>query len=173
MNPKYQKGITLIEAIIYIAIIALVLVGFTSYVLSASLNREKIYVISEVNANSVNLLDSIKSRIYQADSIDFNNSDLNGNPGLLQLNMLDVTKNPTIITIDENDNSLIIKEGADPFYKVTNDKVEVSDLVFTDLTKVGTKDTIQVEFNVQYKNNFNDIIYNYDQDSKITLKINR
>jgi type II secretory pathway pseudopilin PulG len=173
MNIRDKRGITLIEAIIYIAIIGIVLTGFINFSLSNSLNREKVFVISEVNSNIRTSIELIQSRVFGADSIDFNNSILDTDPGLIYLNYTDIAKNPTIITLDQDNGSLLIKEGNNATTTVTNDKVIISNLTFSDFTKVGTRDTVRIELSVDYNNTLNDVIYNYSKDLVTTLQLKK
>ena len=74
MNKKYKlnkntKAFTLVETIIYIALLSVILIGFISFIMSISSAKEKSYVVQEVNANGRMVLNILTQKIKSAKSI--------------------------------------------------------------------------------------------------------
>lgn len=161
-----MSGFTLIETLIYVTIIGAIITSFISFSLSVSDTRGKAYVVSEVQANTRVALSAIESRIKKADDVNVANSTFGTDPGYLSLTMASSTLNPTIIALDQDDGVLVIKEGAYATTSITSTEVNVTNLVFTNLTASTTRENIRVEVTVEYINSNNGSIYRYSQNSR-------
>ena len=64
-----QKGLTLIETLLYVAIMGMMIQGFVIFTLSISGTNSKAYVVQEVQANTRMALDVISQKIRAADDI--------------------------------------------------------------------------------------------------------
>src|SRR3989338_8616445 len=125
-SPKHS-GFTLIELLIYVAIIGGVAITFVAYILSVSQARNKIFAASETQGNGRVALAIISQRIRLASAVSV------VNPGRLSLLMPDGTN--MIIDLSPTSALQITESGVPPIiFKVTSDKVKVSNLVFTDLS---------------------------------------
>ena len=165
-TPNLVSGFTLIETLIYVTIIGAIITSFISFSLSVSDTRGKAYVVSEVQANTRVALSAIESRIKKADDVNVANSTFGTDPGYLSLTMASSTLNPTIIALDQDDGVLVIKEGAYATTSITSTEVNVTNLVFTNLTASTTRENIRVEVTVEYINSNNGSIYRYSQNSR-------
>lgn len=145
-----QKGFTLVEVLIYIAILGLVVASFISFSVSISNSRGKTYVEQEVQANARVALNLISQRILAANGVNTGASTFGSDPGVLSLSMADSSKNPTIINLTADDGQLQIQEGVDSAITITSDEVRVTNLVFTDLTSTSDKANIGIELTVEY-----------------------
>ncbi len=109
--PFCGAGFTLIETIIYIAILGMIAIAFVLFSVSVSGSRNKTYVVQEVQANTRMALEMISQKIRSADGINFNSSTFGINPGRLSLSMTKSSLNPTIIDLSGADGALRIIEG--------------------------------------------------------------
>lgn len=167
MNKKLLKnsGFTLIETIIYIAIIGLVITSFIFFSISVSDSRNKNYVVQEVQANARVALNLISQIIRQA-------SDANINNGSLFLTMDDENKNPTIINLNQDDGSLMIKQGVGDPIEINSNNIKVTQLIFTNLTKDSAeRENIRIQMTVEYDNESSDIIFNYSQTLQTSVSL--
>ncbi|MFH1946860.1 MAG: GxxExxY protein [Candidatus Magasanikbacteria bacterium] len=149
-NSGRSKGFTLIETLIYIAIIGGVMATFISFGLGISQNRNKVYAKQEVQANARIALDIISQKIKMADGINIASSTFDADPGVLSLSMANSSLNPTVLQLNQDDGILQITQGAgDPIF-ITSDKVKITNLVFTNLGGENERGNIKIDMTVEY-----------------------
>ena len=142
---KTQEGLTLIETLIYISIIGIMIQGFITFTLSITGINSKTYVIQEVQANTRIALDSISQKIRTSDDI-ITPSEGNSTSTLI-LDMPDANPNLSFIIIDGILN-IAVGTTTTP---ITSNRVNISNLIFTNLTMVGGKDNIKIEITANYR----------------------
>ena len=170
-NLKANSGFTLIESLIYVALIGLVVSGFISFSLSISDLRNKNYVTQEVQANARTALNLITQKILSANSVNIGSSIFGSDPGELSLSMTNESKNPTIINLNVDNGILQITEGLSSAVAVTSNKVKITNLVFANLTSTGEKENIRIQMTVEYNNAEGDIKYNYSQTIQTAISL--
>jgi len=141
-----EKGFTLIEVLLYIAIIGMIIQGFIIFVLSIASTNSKTYVVQEVQANTRIALDMISQKIRAADDV-ITPSEGNSTSTLI-LDMPDPSPNLTFSIID---GVLGIIEGVASSTPITSNEVNISILTFTNLAPVGEKDNIKIEITAIYR----------------------
>lgn len=141
-----KKGFTLIEVLIYITIIGAVVSGFIIFALSINSSRSKTYVIQEVQANARTALDLISQKIRLAEDV-INPTEGNSNNSLI----LDMPNSDPDLTFSVTDGILGVAEGAGDPTPITSNKVNVSNLFFTNLAVSGERDNIRIEITVEYE----------------------
>mgnify|MGYP001609809147 CR=1 FL=1 len=146
---KRAHGFTLVEFIIYIAILGLMVVGLVLFALSMISVRTKVYTSQNVQANARIALDIISQKIHSAQSINIGASTFGVDPGTLSLQIAGV---PTVINLDANDGRLQIKEGAAAPVYLTDREVQITNLVFTNLTQANEREHIRIDLTVRYAN---------------------
>ena len=140
-----MKGFTLIELIIYSAIISLFLVvasAFAWQIIQGSLKAEA-YQEVEQNAN-FSLGKIVHALRNSSEVVEPNKSGESSSQ--LRLNMQDAVKTPTIFEIAGQ--SLTIKEGGTGPFSLTSDLVEIANLNFTNLS-FSNSETIRIEITVE------------------------
>ncbi|MBI2052873.1 MAG: prepilin-type N-terminal cleavage/methylation domain-containing protein [Candidatus Ryanbacteria bacterium] len=162
-----QRAFSLIEIIIYLAILGLVVVGFGTYVLSISSSRQKTDVVVKVQANARISLDTIAQKIRAARSINIGSSVFNTDPGVLSLAMSDASKNPTIINLDRDNGILQVQEGAGSPAAVTSKEVAITNLVFTNIATPGVRSNIRIQITVEYPGSSG---YSQSLESNVSLR---
>ncbi|MCK5591231.1 MAG: prepilin-type N-terminal cleavage/methylation domain-containing protein [Candidatus Pacebacteria bacterium] len=155
-----NKGSTLVEILIYIAILGIVVSSFISFSVSISDSRGKVYVEQEVQANARVALNLITQKILSSNGLNVGTSVFDVDPGSLSLSMADGAKNPTIISLLVDDGQLQIQEGLGVAVPITSDEVRVTNLVFTNLTSTSDKANIKIELTVEYITT-GSVVYNY------------
>lgn len=148
LTKKNNAGFTLIEIIIYVAIIGGLLVALTSFILTISGSRNKSYSEQEVNANARMALSVISKKIKSASGINAGVSIFDTHPGVLSLAMASSTLNPTVFAL--NNGRLTITEGVGSAQFVTDQRINITNLVFTNLTGDGSRGTIGIAINFVY-----------------------
>lgn len=170
---KHRSGFTLIEALIYIAIVSMVVTGLVLFSISISNTRTKTYVVQEVQANTRTALDIIERRIRGALGIDLASSTLGSDPGVLILRMSDAQKDPTVINLDADDGFLMITEGSNATLPLTSNKVIVTNLVFTDLTASSSRESIRIEMTIAFDNPGTSVEYNFVQNVQTSVTVRK
>ena len=167
-----HDGFTLIETLIYIAVIGGMAISFITFSLSITGSRNKTYVAQEVQANSRFALNIISRTIKTAIGINTSTSVFNLDPGVLSLSMASSSLNPTIISLDQNDGILSVKKGTDDPINITSNKIQVTNLVFSNFTTSGSSN-IGIDLTIAYKNTSNDVYYNYAQDIQTAVSFRK
>ena len=148
MENNIQKGFTLIELIIYIGIVAAVLLVAFNFTWEVIYGNVKSQAIREVQQNARFAMEKIAITTEEALTI---NSPTPGNSAnFLSLEMADPNLNPTIF--DVSNNKLRITQGITSYYELTNNRVKVTALQFTNLSYAETPGTIRVEMTIDHVN---------------------
>jgi len=177
-NPKsvqhqvlHTKGFTLIETLIYVAIIGMAVSSFVAFSLSVSSSRSKTYVVQEVQANARVALGIISQKMRAANGVNTATSTFGADPGFISLSVASSTLNPTIIGLNQDNGVLGIKEGLSATTSITSSEVKITNLVFTNLTGSSTRKNIRTEMTVEFNNPSTDITYDYSQSLRTTISI--
>lgn len=134
---RQEDGYTLIELIVYIAVVSVVLV--IAVVLSIDLlrGRAKSTSLEVVNQNGRLVLERLTTVIRNADLVNAGSSVFGTSPGRLSLQMPDVSVNPTVF--DVSGTTLRVSEGTGIPQSLTSPDVEVTSLIFTHLNQTGSE----------------------------------
>lgn len=170
-RSKVLQGFTLIETMLYIALLTLVVGGFVSFALTISNTRNKNYVMQEVHANTRVALQQMSHAIKEATGVNTGSSTFDSDPGVLSVSVADAGNNPTVIDLSADDGQLQITYGAGSPVLVTSDEVSVTNLVFTDLTGSGTVPVIRIEMTIAFNNQSGDSDYTYEQSITTTVSL--
>lgn len=145
-----NQGFTLIETLIYIAIIGGVMAAFISFGLNVSLLRDKTYAAQETQANARMALDLITRKIQSANGVNLDDSILGSDFGVLSLSMVDSALNPTIISLSQTDGVLRISQGTGEPLPITSSQVKATKLRFTDLTGGAGRENIMINLTIVF-----------------------
>jgi type II secretory pathway pseudopilin PulG len=163
-------GFTLIETLIYIAIIGIIITSFVEFSISVSNSRGKAYVASEVQSNLRISMDLIRQRIREATDVITNSSTFGSNPGFLTLTMASSTLNPTTIGLSADNGILGIKEGNNATTTITSNEVFVTNLIFTNLTASTTRENIRIQMTIEYDDE-GDVYYEFGQSAQSAVSL--
>ena len=168
---KDESGLTLIETIIYVAILSLIVVAFVVFSLSISSNRNNAFAAQEVQVNLRTAVTLMSQRIRAATDINIPESNFNSDPGYLSLEMASSTLNPTIITLSEDNGAIVIKEGNSATTTVTTDEVVISNLIFRQRGGNSPRANIQIEIDARYSAEVtSDFAYSQSVQTAVTLR---
>lgn len=158
-----SRGFTLVETLIYIAIIGSALLSFVTFSISISNIRNKVFVVQEVQSSNRIALELVSQRVRSATGVNTGTSIFGIDPGRLSLSMADAAKDPTIIDLDADDGRLRIAEGTNPPIYLTSSRLIVPSLVFTDLTDTDERPNIRIDLTTQYNNTSGDVEFDFTQ----------
>ncbi len=170
---RTERAFTLVETLIYIGIVGAVVSAFVGFSLSVSDSRNKTYVAQEVQANARFAVDIISKKIKASNGINIASSTFNSDPGVLSLEMADITLNPTVFDLSVDDGILRITQGTSTPIMVVSDEVRVSNLVFTNLTASSSKENIKIEITVEFNDDSGDKELEYSQDLRTAVSVRR
>lgn len=149
-----NRGLTLVEVILYLAILSTLVFGIASFVNLVTVARVKNQVINEVDQQAIQIIQNIAQNIRNANSI---TTPIIGQ-SVNNLVILDVNNNT--ITYMLNSGILTINRGSGDV-NLNNNRVIISDLLFKNLARVGTPSIIQINFTLSYNNISGSQNYNY------------
>lgn len=165
-----NRGFTLIELIIYITLVAGVLTAAVNFGWDIIYGNIKSHTIREVQQNTRFALEKITENILGASGI--NDPRRRGDSSnSLSLDMQDLDLDPTIFEI-VND-QLVIYQGVNGPYALTNDRVKVTNLQFTDLSYPQAPGTIGVQLTIEHVNPNNLKQYETSLDTRDTASLRR
>ncbi len=145
-----QKGFTFIETIIYIAIIGAIVIAFVGFALSVSSSKNKNYAAQEVQANLRFAMDLITQKIKKSAGVNISSSTFDIDPGVLSLEMVEVSENPTIFDLNADDGLLKITQGtSSPIFLVSNE-IKITNLIFNNLTASSSKENIKIQVTAEF-----------------------
>ena len=160
-----KNGFTLLEIIIYTALVGMVLTSVVYISQIAFQVRGKTRNALLVEENMRYAMTLITNYIRNANSVE--SPSAGETSGTLNLGFSDVAKNPTIITTALG--KIIISEGASDAIPITVDDVEVTNLQFTRIS--GTPATVLIALTGQVRNALPK--YNYTVSLQNTAVIRR
>lgn len=145
---KLHHGFTLLELLLYISIVGGLLSTVVIFFTTTVEARVKAQTVSEVNQQGTAALEYITGIIRDADSI--TTPAVAGSGTTLTIAVPTGSLSPTVI--DLSGTTLQIKEGTGTAVALTDSKVQVSNLLFKNLTRSGTPGVISISFLVSRAN---------------------
>lgn len=151
-NPFYKirKAFTLIEVIIYIALSSVVIVSIMTFSIHMIYTGEKTIIRHEAEQNAYFVLQRIIDEIRSAKDLNINSSDFGNNPGVLSLSKKDAEKNPTVFNV--SDSIIRIQQGSKSPLPLLPDNIQITNLVFTNLSIANKTKTIRIQLTLRHKN---------------------
>lgn len=149
MKPTYDKGMTLIEILLYLAILSIMIVAISAFMNLALQSRIKGQVIGEVEQSSAQALDIIIDSIRSSKTI---TSPTRGNSAS-SLNLVLPGVSQTV-DFRLNAGKIEMQNNGGGYSAITYDKLTITSLVFANTTAtVGAEGSVKVSFRSDYINN--------------------
>lgn len=151
---KKNRGLTLIEIIVYVALLALLMVIIISSLLQVSNIASETKAFRALRGSSLNSLGRMTYEIRLAQSTNLSTSIFDANPGRLKINTTDINSNPRTVEFKINGTNLEFIENSVAKGFLTTADVNVTSLIFRrQVTAKG--DAIKIELILQNKNSKN------------------
>ena len=148
---KEEKGITLVEVLVYITLLALASVIIISFVISLITTQNKINLEKDTWENAQFAIERISRGIQKASTIDEGESSFDVNPGELTLNTYinsgDINTTPVKFFI-LNDR-LYVKEGSAAAEPLTGENVSVTNFYLKKYSPASVSPVVQVDITVE------------------------
>ncbi|MBI2100752.1 MAG: hypothetical protein HYT47_01930 [Candidatus Vogelbacteria bacterium] len=129
-------GYTLVEAIIYVAILAVLAVTFITLLFTMVQAYTEFRLARDLTSSAALALERLTREIRQATSVDLGLSAFGPSPGRLVLKTTDETGAPTTIDFYFSAGTLMVKEGSAAAAALTAARVTVDNLVFRQINTV-------------------------------------
>ncbi|MDA0207839.1 MAG: hypothetical protein O3B64_00310 [bacterium] len=165
-----KRGSTLVEMILYVAIVSSVLIATTQYVVTLTRNRAKSEVLAEVAYNAAIIQAKLSYAARHAASITVGSSTFDVDPGVLRFAMVDSGEDPTVFSLTEDDGSLQIGING-VTTQLTTGRVRVTNLVFTNLTSADDAGIVLVEYTLEAINSSNSPFFDYVEEFQTAIRI--
>ena len=144
---RNESGFTLIETIIYVAIVGIAMSSFIAFGLSISFSRSKTYAVQEVQANARMLMDVMVQKLRQAQAVTSPDAGLDND--IMVLNMPGAEPDLSFSLVD---GIVFLTEGVGESLPLVSDRTEVTNLRFTNLSASGGLASLRLEFDIRYRN---------------------
>lgn len=154
-----QKGYTLIELLLYVAVTGSLLISVSYFFGTAAEARIKNQSVSEVNIHGELAMEYLTQTIRNASSI---SAPLAG-ASSASLTLVVPTGGLSPTTFDLTSTTLQVKEGAAAYVALTSDKVQITNLFFKNLSRPATPGLVQVSFDVSRTNLSGRNAYDYQK----------
>ena len=130
MRKKFIKGFSVLEMLIYIAILVLMLSVIMNIVISVTRSGRIIKSLRNIENSAVLGLERIGRETRQAESVDLVSSILGVSPGHLVLKGTDALGNPRTVKFYLSSGALMFSENGIDVGALTQTEARVSNLVF-------------------------------------------
>ena len=144
-----KKGFSLVEIIVYIALVAMLLLVVSGFSISILDFNNKNKVVSEVEYQGLQTMQIITQYIRNADNIT-SPSQESSSDNSLTLEMLSGLSTPVVFTL--NGGKIYINEAGGGDIVINNSRVQITNLLFQNLSRTSTPGTIRVSFTLTYLN---------------------
>ncbi|MFA6594387.1 MAG: prepilin-type N-terminal cleavage/methylation domain-containing protein [Candidatus Buchananbacteria bacterium] len=153
------SGFTLIELLLYLAVAAVILLSASVFLSLILQSRIKNQTVSEVDQQGLEAIHIITKIIRNSSGV---TAPIVGSAGSSLILTVPVSaKSPTVF--DSSGGALRIIEGANGAVALTNNRVIINNLSFTNLSGTSTKDIIRVQFILSHINPGNRNEYDYQK----------
>jgi prepilin-type N-terminal cleavage/methylation domain-containing protein len=148
----YKKGFTLLEMVIYIAILAVVSVFVITSILNTMSAYGKYRVSRYINLAGSSAMERITREIRMADDILAVESVFEVHPGKLKLSTIDpVSENTTTVDLFASSTQLMIKEGSDTEVALTPVALELTNLIFREVATSTNTNSYAIKVEMEIK----------------------
>lgn len=141
-----QQGFTLVEVLLYLAITVLILSTITVVFTQIVETRQRARTLAEVDQQGIQIMQEITQTIRDAQAI--NAPTIGTSASTLNLDVIHSINDPTIYTLSGT--TLEVTEGASAAVELSSNRIAVSNITFSNLSRAGTNGTVRIEFTLEY-----------------------
>jgi len=163
---RAPKGFTLLEFILYFALISIVVGMISAFAVDVVKTRAKTAAIAEVEQNMRFGMQRILRTVRQATKLNVGSSVFDSATGVLSLDMPDAAATPTVF--DLSDGVLRVKEGAAAAVAITSPDVRITSLRFSKDNGAGNNVAVSVGLDVAYDTDNPDVLFRYSSSASST-----
>jgi len=149
-----NKSFTLIEVLVYVAVLAIIISAVSSFFLWAIRSNTKTKVMRETLDNARRAMEIITYEIKEAKSI-YTPTTTSSQLSLETTHYLPQGEQTSYIDFYLCENQLCLKKESQDPIALTSDRVEVKNLSFSEIATAPSDSSVQINLEVEYKNPFN------------------
>lgn len=146
---RSKSGFSLLELLLYVATSSIILLATSIFLSTLLESRIKNQTIAEVEQQGVQVMQIITQTIRNADTI--NSPSIGASSASLSLNTVLATTTPTVF--DLSGGVVRVKEGTGAVVALTNQRVSVTNLSFSNFSRSGTPGVVNISFVISTVNN--------------------
>jgi len=151
LKLRKKSGFTLVELVVYVALVSIFLVSLISFSMNVITTGEEAEINQTVMRDAQFAMSKMVEQIREASDVDVGNSIFGAHPGVLTLTTINSPANdPTVF--DLAGVILQIKQGGGAAMPLLDSSLEVTNLVFTDLSRTNYTKNIKIDLTVRHKN---------------------
>lgn len=169
ITTSKQRGFTLIELLLYVAIVGSLLIAISLFMALTLDARVKNQTITEVEQQGAAAIDYITQTIRNASAITTPAAGASG--ASITITVPSSSLSPTVFSVTNG--VLYVTEGANAAIALTNGKVNVSGINFTNLTRPGTNGIAQISITLSRQNPGGKNEYDYQKTFVTSAGIGR
>jgi len=147
-----QKGFSLVEMIIYIAITSLVMIVIVDVILTVSRSNKQSVVYNNVKNSAISSLEKIVRETRSSISIDVGQSVFDSEDGALFLNSKDQNGDPKTIKFYIENDLLVVDVNGARFGPLTTNGTKVSGIIFN-LFDTGNSKAVKIKIGIEGEKN--------------------
>ena len=166
-----ERGFTLVEVIIYVLIVGLILGTLSMFLVNLLHARASSQASSHIITTARMIQDRLTSAMREASAVNTGASTFGIDPGILSLDMVDAGGDPTVFSLTVDNGQIQIQEGVGAPVMLTGEEVDVTSIIFNDLTGSEDVGIIQVQFTLEVANDTESTFFDYVQSFETTLRI--
>jgi type II secretory pathway pseudopilin PulG len=151
---KEYLGFTLVEILVYVAVLSIIILTVAGLFLWVSNSNNKSKAIRETMDNSKRALAIMTYEIRESDSVYLPNCVFDNDSGQLSLETkkyLPADETTSFIDFYICDNRLCLKKEQEDPVAITSEKVEIKRLSFSQINTTSTISSIQINLEIGYK----------------------
>lgn len=146
-----KRGFTLMEMLVYVGVLAIIVTTVSVFFLWAIRSNSKTRVMRETLNNASRAMEIITYEIREARSI-YTPTTTSTQLSLETTHYMPAGEKTTYTDFYLCENQLCFKKESQDPIALTSDRVEVKNLLFTQITTTSTYSSIQINLVVEYKN---------------------
>jgi len=149
-SASRNQGFTLLEMLLYLAMMSLVLVAATLFLAEFTISaRVKTAAWQEVERNAHFAMNRVAVEIREAAGINVGDSVLGSDPGRLSLAVAVGARNPTVFSVTSG--TLYVQQGSGPALALTSSKVNVKEFIVEDVSSSAIHRNYRVHLKAAYR----------------------
>lgn len=159
-----KSGLTLIELLLYIAIFSIIITAVVSVGISATAQRVRNNAVAEVDYQGEAVMSYITQTIRNSQTL--NSPTPNNASENISINTINSANNPTVFdsVSDGARQRIRVREGSPTVDNyLTNNRVTVTNISFVNSTVNGGRDSIRIQYTLQYYNSSGRAELNYQK----------
>jgi len=146
--PSKSRGLSLIETVVYVAIIVIVLLALVSAVVFSAGVLKEIIASKTIKSSAISSLERMTREVRRSEDVNTTSSVFDVHPGKLVLNTTDSAGSPTTIEFYVDDGVIKMDEGGTYIGDLTLSNASTTNLIFRNMSN-SVADGVKIEITLE------------------------